>query len=93
MIECLCSPNYNLKKKDTPNVYFVGNGLSGDALYEVMELIGGQDFSVNVISKVRHHHGARGGLPLFPGASGGKVRRRRCGPEDLRHHGQSPGCP
>ncbi|QNL44128.1 glucose-6-phosphate isomerase [Oscillibacter hominis] len=51
VIECLCSPNYNLKKKDTPNVYFVGNGLSGDALYEVMELIGGQDFSVNVISK------------------------------------------
>ena len=28
VIECLCSPNYNLKKKDTPNVYFIGNGLS-----------------------------------------------------------------
>ena len=25
VIECLCSPNYNLKKKDTPNVYFAGN--------------------------------------------------------------------
>ena len=22
VIECLCSPNYNLKKKDTPNIYF-----------------------------------------------------------------------
>ena len=28
VIECLCSPNYNLKKKDTPNIYFIGNGLS-----------------------------------------------------------------
>ena len=51
VIECLCSPNYNLKKKDTPNVYFIGNGLSSDALREVMELIGDDDFSVNVISK------------------------------------------
>ena len=51
MIECLCSPNYNLKKKDTPNVYFIGNGLSSAALREVMELIGDDDFSVNVISK------------------------------------------
>ena len=30
VIECLRSPNYNLKKKDTPNIYFVGNGLSSD---------------------------------------------------------------
>lgn len=51
VIECLCSPNYNLKKKDTPNVYFIGNGLSSAALREVMELIGDDDFSVNVISK------------------------------------------
>ncbi|WP_442873602.1 glucose-6-phosphate isomerase [Dysosmobacter sp.] len=51
VIECLCSPNYNLKKKDTPNVYFVGNGLSSDSLQEVMDLLGDDDFSVNVISK------------------------------------------
>ncbi len=51
VIECLCSPNYNLKKKDTPNVYFVGNGLSSDALQEVMDLLGDDDFSVNIISK------------------------------------------
>lgn len=51
VIECLCSPNYNLKKKSTPNIYFIGNGLSSDALAEVMELIGDDDFSVNVISK------------------------------------------
>ena len=51
VIECLRSPNYNLKKKDTPNIYFIGNGLSSDALSEVMELVDGVDFSVNVISK------------------------------------------
>ena len=51
VIECLCSPNYNLKKKSTPNIYVIGNGLSSDALNEVMDLIGEDDFSVNVISK------------------------------------------
>ena len=51
VIECLCSPNYNLKKKSTPNIYFIGNGLSSDALREMTELIGDDDFSVNVISK------------------------------------------
>ena len=50
-IELLCSNNYNLKKKDTPNIYFAGNGLSGDALQEIIDLIGEDDFSVNVISK------------------------------------------
>jgi glucose-6-phosphate isomerase len=51
VIECLRSPNYNLRHKDTPNIYFVGNGLSSDALEEVMELVQDVDFSVNVISK------------------------------------------
>lgn len=51
VIECLRSPNYNLKKKNTPNIYFIGNGLSSEALSEVMELLDGVDFSVNVISK------------------------------------------
>lgn len=51
VIECLCSPNYNLKKKNTPNIYFVGNGLDNDQLAEVEELLEGVDFSVNVISK------------------------------------------
>ena len=47
VIECLCSPNYNLKKKNTPNIYFVGNGLDNDQLAEVEELLEGQDFSVS----------------------------------------------
>ena len=50
-IELLCSNNYNLKKKNTPNIYFAGNGLSSDSLQEVVDLIGDDDFSVNVISK------------------------------------------
>ena len=50
-IQLLRSPNYDLKKKDTPNIYFIGNGLSSDALTEVMEMVDGVDFSVNVISK------------------------------------------
>lgn len=51
VIECLRSPNYNLKKKHTPNIYFAGNGLSSDSLGEIMDLIGNDDFSVNVVSK------------------------------------------
>ncbi len=41
VIECLCSPNYNLKKKDTPNIYFTGNGLSSDQMAELMDLLEG----------------------------------------------------
>ena len=51
VIECLCSPNYNLKPKTTPNVYFMGNGLSSAATKEVYDLVKDVDFSVNVISK------------------------------------------
>ena len=50
-IELLYSNNYNLIKKDAPNIYFAGNGLSGDAMQEIVDLIGDDDFSVNVISK------------------------------------------
>ena len=51
VIELLASPNYNLCKKDGPEIYFVGNGLSTDAMLEVMEQLKGKDWSVNVISK------------------------------------------
>ena len=36
VIELLSSPNYNLKVKDTPDIYFAGNGLSTDALLELI---------------------------------------------------------
>ncbi len=51
VIELLKSPNYNLKKKDTPDILFAGNGLSTDTLLETIALIGDRDFSVNIISK------------------------------------------
>ena len=51
VIELLASPNYNLKKKDGPDIFFAGNGLSTDALLEVIDLVKDRDFSVNVISK------------------------------------------
>ena len=51
VIELLASPNYNLCKKDGPEIYFVGNGLSTDAMLEVIELLKGKDWSINVISK------------------------------------------
>ena len=51
VIDLLRSPNYNLKQKDTPDIFFTGNGLSTDTLLEVISLIGDRDFSVNVISK------------------------------------------
>lgn len=51
VIDMLGSPNYNLKKKDTPDIFFAGNGLSTDTLLELISLIGDRDFSVNIISK------------------------------------------
>ncbi|MEA4893913.1 MAG: glucose-6-phosphate isomerase [Oscillospiraceae bacterium] len=50
-IDLLRSPNYNLVKKDTPDIFFMGNGLSAAAINETIELIGDRDFFVNVISK------------------------------------------
>ena len=51
VIEFLKSPNYNLLKKDTPDIFFVGNNLSADHINEIISIIGDRDFSVNVISK------------------------------------------
>lgn len=50
-LDFIKSPNYNMLKKETPDIYFIGNGLSADALSETIEMIGNRDFSVNVISK------------------------------------------
>ncbi|HAB00885.1 MAG TPA: glucose-6-phosphate isomerase [Ruminococcaceae bacterium] len=50
-IELLTSPLYNNLKKDTPDIYFVGNGISATHLNEVLEICEGRDVSVNIISK------------------------------------------
>ena len=50
-IEFCTSQNYNLVKKDTPNIYFSGNSISGNSLSELVDLVKDVDFSINVISK------------------------------------------
>jgi len=50
-IEALKSNLYNSLKKDTPDIYFIGNTISPTYLNEVISLVDGRDFSVNVISK------------------------------------------
>ena len=50
-IEFLKSPFYNNLKKDTPDIYYVGNNINPTYLNEVISICEGRDFSVNVISK------------------------------------------
>ena len=50
-IELLKCPEYNLIKKDTPNIIFAGNNLSGEYLARMLDFVRGSDFSINVISK------------------------------------------
>lgn len=51
VVELLKSPSYNALPKNTPDIYFAGNGISAEALSEIIAMIGDRDFSVNVISK------------------------------------------
>ncbi|MBP5231221.1 MAG: glucose-6-phosphate isomerase [Clostridia bacterium] len=51
VIEFLNGAYYNQKKKDTPDVYFIGNSFDGEELRTVLDLCEGKDVSVNVISK------------------------------------------
>ena len=40
-----------VSKRDDPDIYFAGNGLSPDEINRVLDAIGDRDFSVNVVSK------------------------------------------
>lgn len=51
VIEYIHSPSYNLMCKDTPQIFFAGNSLSGGELDNVLKLCEGKDVSVCVISK------------------------------------------
>lgn len=51
VIEFLKSPYYNNKKKDTPEIYFIGNSISSDSLSDVIGLCEDKSVAVNVISK------------------------------------------
>ncbi len=50
-IEFIKSPLYNNLKKDTPDIYFLGNSISSTALAETLSICEGRDVCVNVISK------------------------------------------
>lgn len=50
-IEFLKTPFYNNLKKDTPDIYFVGNNISPSYLNTILSICEGKDISVNVISK------------------------------------------
>ena len=50
-IELLKSPYYNNLKKDTPDIYFVGNNISPTYLNEILSICESKDICVNVISK------------------------------------------
>ncbi|MDK2917713.1 MAG: glucose-6-phosphate isomerase [Candidatus Petromonas sp.] len=53
-IEALCHSFHNLlpkDKKDAPEIYFLGNNISGTYLKHLMDIIKDKDISVNVISK------------------------------------------
>ena len=50
-LDLLCSPMYNNLKKDTPDIYFVGNSISPDYLNTILKICEGKRISVNVISK------------------------------------------
>lgn len=53
-IEALAHSFHNLmprSKRNTPEIYFVGNSISSTYMAELFELLDGKDISVNVISK------------------------------------------
>ena len=50
-LDMLTDTFYNLKCKDTPQIFFAGNSISSTYLNDLIELVGDKDFSVNIISK------------------------------------------
>lgn len=53
-IEMLSHTFYNVLSKDkrkTPEIYFLGQNISGDYMNDLLEVIEGKDVSVNIISK------------------------------------------
>lgn len=53
-IEALQHSFYNVlpkEKRKTPQIIFVGNNISSTYMHDVMDLLKGKDFSINVISK------------------------------------------
>ena len=82
VIELLKSPNYNALPKDTPDVYFLGNGISSDALTDVVTMLGDRDFSV---AEHRDHVGHDARRPRFLGERHLEVRHHHGAGHRLPH--------
>ena len=50
-VEFVRSPLYNALEKDTPDIYFAGNGINSGYINELLSLCEGRDVCINVISK------------------------------------------
>ena len=50
-IELIKSPFFNSLSKNGPDIYFAGNNASGEYLEKLITIIGGRNFSVNIVSK------------------------------------------
>ncbi len=50
-VEFVHGPRYNNLKKDTPDIYFVGNDISPSTVAELLSIIDGREVCLNVISK------------------------------------------
>ena len=85
VIELLKSPNYNMLQKSTPDIYFAGNGISSDALTEIIAMIGERHL------EVRHDDRACDRVPYFQRAARKEVWQRGRARADLRHDRQGKG--
>ena len=61
VVELLKSPNYNGLAKKTPDIYFAGNGISGEALSETIAMVGDR---ICTDVQMAHNAGAMGVLVL-----------------------------
>ena len=51
VIEAMLSQRFNEVPADRPRIYFLGNGISGEDLTQVLSLVEGKSLYINVISK------------------------------------------
>lgn len=50
-IDFLMSPSYNYICKKTPKIFYIGNNISSDSIYELLKICKNKDISLNIISK------------------------------------------
>ena len=93
-IDFLNHPFYNNLSKDnrkTPEIYYVGNNISGAYVKGLAEVVGDRDFSINVISKSGTTTEPAIAFRYFKEKTGSEIWQRRGGKENLCHYRQSKG--